>query len=61
FSVNSSGKEILRLLSKGETIEEIQTAIQAEYEVDEKTFMRYMDDFLHTLRRFNLIEQEDDE
>ena len=61
FSVNSTGKEILNLLSKGSPIEEIQSTILSEYDTDEKSFMRYMDDFLHTLRRFNLIENEDDE
>jgi hypothetical protein len=61
FSVNASGKELLRLLSKGKSLQEIETFILSEYEIDEKTFNRYMDDFAHTLRRFNLIEDPTDE
>lgn len=61
FSVNASGKEILRLLAKGSSLAEIEAAILSDYDIDEKSFNRYMDDFLHTLRRFNLIEAAIDE
>ena len=61
FSVNSSGKEILRLLSKGMSLPEIETTILTEYDIEANSFNRYMDDFLHTLRRLNLIEGETDE
>ncbi len=61
FSVNSTGKEILQYLAKGMSISEIESSIFDEYEVDQKTYRRYMDDFAHTLRRFNLIEDEIDE
>jgi hypothetical protein len=61
FSVNSTGKEILKLISSGKAITEIEEVVLSEYEVDQKTFYRYMDDFAHTLRRFNLLEIEDDE
>ena len=61
FSVNATGKQILRMMAKGISIEEIEASILEEYDVDQKTFHRYMDDFSHTLRRFNLIESETDE
>lgn len=61
FSVNASGRELLRLLSKGMSLKEIETSVRSEFDIDEKTFNRYMDDFLHTLRRLNLIEAETDE
>jgi hypothetical protein len=61
FSVNASGKELLRLLSKGRSLIEIENTILSEYDIDQKTFNRYMDDFAHTLRRFNLIEDATDE
>lgn len=61
FSVNSTGKEILKLISSGKAIAEIEEVVLLEYEVDQKTFNRYMDDFAHTLRRFNLLEIENDE
>ena len=61
FSVNATGRVILKLLAKGMSLAEIETSVQSEYDIDEKTFNRYMDDFLHTLRRLNLIEPETDE
>ena len=61
FSVNASGKEILRLLAKGKSLAEIEDTILSGFDIDEKSFNRYMDDFLHTLRRFNLIEAATDE
>jgi len=61
FSLNSTGKEILQYLSKGMSISEIESSILDEYDVDQKTFQRYLDDFAHTLRKFNLIENDTDE
>jgi PqqD family protein of HPr-rel-A system len=61
FSVNSTGKQILQMLTKGLSMKEIESSILSEYDVDQKTFQRYMDDFAHTLRRLNLIEAETDE
>jgi hypothetical protein len=61
FSVNSTGKEILKLLSEGKEMQEIESLIMEKYEVEQVTFNRYMDDFSHSLRRFNLVEREEDE
>lgn len=61
FSLNSSGKEILRLLSEGKPLGDIEKIILDKYEIDSANYNRYMDDFAHTLRRFNLIELEENE
>jgi hypothetical protein len=61
FSVNSAGKEILNMLSEGMQSEDIEKTILDKYEIDPAAFNRYMDDFTHSLRRFNLIEAEDDD
>lgn len=61
FSVNATGKEILQLISAGKAPEEVEATILSEFDVDQKTYQRYMDDFAHTLRRFNLLETETDE
>jgi len=61
FSVNSTGKMILKLLAAEKSVQEILAIVQEEYEVDEKSFIRTMDDFTHSLRRFHLIESEHDE
>lgn len=61
FSVNATGKQILKLISENRTQEEIEAILQEEYEMDHALFNRYMDDFAHALRRFNLIEFDEDE
>lgn len=61
FSVNATGKKILQLLSAGKAPEEVEATILSEFDVDQKTYQRYMDDFAHTLRRYNLLETETDE
>jgi len=61
FSLNSSGKEILKLLSEGNLLDDIEKSIMEKYDIDTATFNRYMDDFAHTLRRFNIIEFDEDE
>lgn len=61
FSVNSSGKDILNMLTEGRSAEEIESELLDRYDIDQKTFSRYMDDFTHSLRRFNLVEIETDE
>lgn len=61
FSVNATGKEIIKILATGKSLTETQKIIQEKYAVDDTTFQRYMDDFTHTLRRFNLIEHFEDE
>lgn len=60
FSVNSPGKEIVKLLSEGKSNKEIESYIVSHYDTDEKTFQRYMDDFMHSLRRLNLVENDDE-
>lgn len=61
FSVNSSGKEILKLVSEDKSMETIEKEILSKYEISSINFQRYMDDFAHSLRRLNLIELEENE
>ncbi len=61
FSVNSTGKILITMLSKGKSLEEIEAYILSEYDIEPSSFNRYMDDFAHMLRRFNLIEAEQDD
>lgn len=61
FSLNSSGKEIIKLFSEGKNLADIEKIILEKYDIDSASYNRYMDDFAHTLRRFNLIEFEEDE
>lgn len=59
FSVNSTGKMILLWMSQGKTISEIEALLSEEFEIEPKTFLRYMDDFGHSLRRFNLLDKDE--
>ena len=59
FSVNASGKEVIKLIADGKDLESIAKEIIGKYDIDTSTFNRYMDDFAHSLRRFNLLEPDD--
>ena len=61
FSVNSTGKTILKMVVDGKNMTDIESYILSEFDIDQKTFVRYMDDFRHTLRRFNLLETDTNE
>lgn len=59
FSLNKTGRELLVLLNDGKTAEEIRAIILDKYDVTEKSFSRYFDDFTQMLRHFNLMDQTD--
>lgn len=60
FNVNAFGREIIRMISEGQDEEEIKTNILKNFDIEEGNLSRYLDDFEHSLRRFNLIEINDD-
>ncbi len=55
FTVNETGRLILRMLKEGRSEEEIITAITDEYDVDAETAQRDFDEFLTLLRNMNLV------
>lgn len=55
FTLNQIGKEIFTLLKEGKSLGMIKEALLAEYDVDEKTFERDLDDFLHQLSHYKLV------
>jgi len=61
FSVNNTGRSILKLLSQGKSQQEIEEKILDEYEIEKNTLNRYLDDFIYSLKRYNLIEDSDHE
>ncbi len=55
FIVNPLGMELLQLIKKGNSFEEISKEILARFSVDSATFEKDYHDFLHQLRQFLLI------
>ena len=55
FIVNPLGMEVLQLVKKGRSFEEISKEILAHYSVDTITFEKDYHDFLHQLRQYLLI------
>jgi hypothetical protein len=55
FIVNPLGMEVLQLVKKGKSIEEISKEILSHYSVDTITFEKDYQDFIHQLRQYLLI------
>jgi hypothetical protein len=55
FTLNAIGKEIFTMLKEGKSGSVIKEAIHSEYDVDEKTLERDVDDFLNQLKSFKLV------
>lgn len=58
YSLNPSGREILRLLNLGKTKDEIKEYMLGRYDVEEQTVTRHLDDFFQMLSYFNLTRTE---
>ncbi len=61
YSLNPTGREILRMISEGKERDEIFRIIQDAYSVSAQSLHRYLDDFLVLLQRFELIELDEHE
>ncbi|OFY19893.1 MAG: hypothetical protein A2W98_10520 [Bacteroidetes bacterium GWF2_33_38] len=59
YSLNPVGTEIIQLLKKQKTIEEIQVEIVSKYEVDDVQLEKDIIDFILTLEQYNLIENNE--
>lgn len=58
FSLNGTGREILKLLTEGNSTDQMRETILAKYDVTEMVFNRYLEDFTQMLYHFNLLENE---
>jgi len=54
YSLNPSGREILRLLNLGKSQGEIKEYMLTRYDVSEQVVTRHLDDFFQMLSYFNL-------
>lgn len=59
FTVNPIGSEIIALLRKGMTQEQVIDAITALYHVDSNTFEKDFQDFIGILKTYSLLKQDD--
>jgi len=57
FTSNEIGKNIIRLLQKGEGKKNIVEQVTNGYDVDKNTFEKDLDDFISQLHQFKLIEE----
>lgn len=55
ITINGAGTFLWKQLETGATKEELLAAMQKEYDVDEATASRDIDDFLENLRKADLI------
>lgn len=56
FSVNPIGVEIMQLLREGKDSNQIKANIIKQYQIDEATFERDLDDFINMMKHYLLTE-----
>ncbi len=57
FTVNPLGCEIINYLKEDLDFEEICTKITEEFEIDEQTVSKDLNDFLNQLKNFNIVKE----
>ena len=57
LALNETADRLLRLLTKERSRAELLEKLKAEYEVDEASLQRDLDEFLEQLKRLNLLEE----
>ena len=55
FSTNPIAATILRLMREGRSLSAIKKSLLEEYEADSATVEKDLDDFVQTLKEFNLL------
>ena len=58
FTSNEIGKNIIRMLQKGLSKEDMANEIIKEYEIEKNTVEKDLDDFMNQLFHFKLIEEK---
>ena len=57
FTMNNTGKEVLKLIKEGKNISQITEMMVEKYDVDIITLERYLADFVNDLSINNLLEE----
>jgi PqqD family protein of HPr-rel-A system len=58
YSLNKTGREILALLTENPSRADLESNLLEKYDVDPGQLSRYLDDFFHLLKRFEITEDE---
>lgn len=56
YSLNETGKEILKMINEDKAEEDIKQFFLKEYDIDDVTFEKNYFDFMNTLFNLNLVE-----
>ena len=59
YSLNEQAREIVELLNKDMSVEEISSAFMENYDIEKPEFERYFYDFIAMLKQYNLIESDE--
>ena len=59
FTLNKTGKIIFKLLAEENEPESISKIVQEQYDIDNQTAQRYVDEFIMMLQQFNLIGKDE--
>ena len=59
FTVNEVGHEIIKMIKKELSFEEISNHITEKYDIDPAGFEKYYQDFIEMLNQFKLLEHEE--
>jgi hypothetical protein len=55
FTLNAIGRELFKMLQSGEELHAIREKVLRDYEIDQATIERDLDDFITQLKSFKLI------
>ncbi len=58
FSLNETGKQIVKMLNENKSEEEVRNYFLNNYDVEEGTFENNFNDFINMLQNLNLLENE---
>ncbi|MAT56829.1 MAG: PqqD family protein [Melioribacteraceae bacterium] len=58
FTLNPIANQILHLLKQGETINQIKEKILSEYDIDESSLEKDLDDFINQLINYKIVEEK---
>ncbi len=58
FSLNETGKQIVKMLNENRSEEEVRNYFLNNYDVEEGTFENNFNDFINMLQNLNLLENE---
>ncbi|MCK9290786.1 MAG: PqqD family protein [Bacteroidales bacterium] len=60
FMVNPVGLEMLNLLRKGHSQEQIVVSIQEDYQIEASVIEKDLQDFIEMIRQYRLLQQDDE-